>query len=161
MSAFGTVGTDAELEAALMRAYWGQGFPLFDGGPTFELLELGGLHSNAWHLEPSCRSRYVELARSGSVPAPLELEDARRLSWSHLPVLPDGWHGTVFAELEGARALDAVSFAAHAALVVEVHGRSLEELLELRARPCRSGWSFDSDPDYLALFTINETKGGK
>lgn len=152
---FATSGDENDLERVWLRSYWAEDAALFDAGPTVELLEVGALHSNAWHVEPALRARYVEVCRSGSLPVPLEVEAARPVSWSHVSATGDGW-GPFVLEGDDARALDAGAYAMHAAVLLEVHGRSVEELLELRARPCLSGWSFDTDPDFQQLYTRNE-----
>lgn len=154
---FATVGDDNDLERVWLRSYWGEDAALFAAGPSVELLEVGALHSNAWHVEPALRSRYVEVCRSGSLPVPLEAEAARRVSWSHVSATGDGW-GPLVAEADDVRALDSFAYSMHAAIVLEVHGRSMVELLELRARPCRSGWTFAADPDYLALYSLTDER---
>ena len=61
----------------------------------------------------------------------------------------DGWPEGVLEEHDK---LGPVAYCQHSSLLLELHSLSVDELVELRSRPCRSGWSFELDPDYQQLY---------
>jgi len=94
------------------------------------LLELGSVTTNPWYVEPQLRAGYVARCRAGRLPAVLELEDARRVSWSFVTVFSDFWPEGVF---EGHSTLGPVPYCQHSSLVLELHSLSVDELVELRS----------------------------
>lgn len=153
---FGTVGSFDDLEDELRWVFSDPGRQLFPGGPSVRLLELGSCALSPWFVEPALRAGYVERCRSHVLPVPLGLEDARRVAWSFVSVFGDGWPLGVFEEFDR---LDPVAYCQHSSVVLELHSVSVDELVELRSRPCRSGWAFALDPDYLQLYSLSNDEG--
>lgn len=150
---FATVGSFEDFEDELRWTFADPGRRLFDGGPSVRLLELGSVAANPWFVEPQLRAGYVERCRARALPPPLDLEAARRVAWAFANVFADGWPLGVLEEYP---VLDPVAYCQHSSLVLELHSLSVDELVELRSRPCRSGWSFALDSDYQQLYTPND-----
>lgn len=146
--------SDDELADVFASAYWRSVPVLFDGGPSLPLIGLVDASRNAWFVEPALVDAYVALCGSGSIPVPVSVEDARRVSWSFVNGSSDEW-GPLVVVGEGAVALCPADYCTHVALLLEVHGLSVDGLIELRSRPCRSDWSFAADPEYQQLFSIS------
>lgn len=149
---FATVGDDVSLREEISRVYWQQEeCSLFEFGPSVGLISVGSVASNPWFVEPALREAYA--AACVDLVSPLDVEDARRVSWSAVKGSGDGWNEFVLAD---GGALSPEAYRVHAALLLKVHGLGVEELIELRSRPCRSGWSFETDRDFQKLFSLSE-----
>lgn len=159
VDAFATLGSFDDFEDELRWTYSDPTRQLFAGGPSVRLIALGSVAGNPWFVEPSLRAGYVERCRvstrrrARALLEPLDLEAARRVSWSWTSVFADGWPEGV---LEGHDQLGPVAYCQHSSVLLELHSLSVDELVELRSRPCRAGWSFNSDPVYQQLYSTND-----